>query len=83
MINTGRSRSNCCMAWLRELFWLCFIFDLQLSAENISTHDNIVSDYLSRITDPRTLGLTPPISFFSRIGGIEGEVEILSRQMDG
>ena len=82
MINTGRSRSICCMAWLRELFWLCFIYDLHLTAEYISTHDNIIADYLSRITDIRASGLRPPNLFFSRTGGSSDEMQVLSEQMD-
>ena len=71
MVNTGRSRSIHCMYWLRELFWLCFIYDLHIVAEYIRTTDNIVPDYLSRITDHRARGLHPPISFLYRGGGFE------------
>ena len=79
MINTGRSRSIHCMEWLRELFWLCFLYDLQITAEYISTHENIVPDYLSRVTDPKLLGLTPPISFGSRFGCTTDQMQILPK----
>ena len=83
MINTGRSRSVYCMAWLRELFWLCFIYDLHITAEYIRTSDNIIPDFLSRVTDPRVRSLHPPIFFFHRCGGFEAQIPVLSEQVDG
>ena len=51
MVNTGRSSSVYCMWWFRELFWLCFVHDFQLVDSHISSEDNIVPDFLSRVTD--------------------------------
>ena len=83
MLNTGRSRSIHCMAWLRELFWLCFLHDIHITSEYISTHDNIVPDYLSRVTDPKAIGLKPPNLFFFRTGGLTSQMPVLSESLDG
>ena len=48
MINTGRSANKCCMAWLREIYWLCFIFNVELFAVYIKSKDNVFADTLSR-----------------------------------
>ena len=49
MVNTGRSANHLCMEWLRELFWLCFIFNIELWASYIRSEDNILADNLSRL----------------------------------
>ena len=49
MINTGRSSSVRCMFWIRELFWLSFLYNFHLVASHIGTHDNVIPDYLSRL----------------------------------
>ena len=51
MINTGRSSNKCCMSWLREISWLCFVFNLDLFAVYINTKDNLFADALSRVDD--------------------------------
>ena len=53
MINTGRSASIECMFWIRELFWLSFIYNFHAVASHIGTQDNIVPDHLSRCYDPK------------------------------
>ena len=49
MINTGRSKNHLCMEWLRELFWYCFIYNVELYATYIKSEDNILADQLSRL----------------------------------
>ena len=51
MINTGRSCNKFCMSWLRELFWLCFIFNVRLFASYVRSENNILADALSRFND--------------------------------
>ena len=64
-INTGRSTSIRTMCWLRELFWLSFIFNFKICCVYINTHSNRVPDFLSRITDPRVKGkMAPPELLF-------------------
>ena len=48
MINTGRSSNKFCMSWLRELFWLCFVFNVRLFASYVRSEDNMLADALSR-----------------------------------
>ena len=55
MINTGRSANSCCMSWLRELFWLCFIFNVDLYATYIASKENVFADALSRANDGASL----------------------------
>ena len=49
MINTGRSKNKLCMSWLRELFWVCFIHNIDLFATYIKSEDNVLADHLSRL----------------------------------
>ena len=49
MINTGRSKNKLCMGWLREIFWVCFIHNIDLFATYIKSEDNILADHLSRL----------------------------------
>ena len=49
MLNTGRSANRTCMTWLRELFWLCFVFNLDIYATYIRSADNLLADALSRL----------------------------------
>ena len=49
MINTGRSCNRTCMSWLREIFWLCFIWNIDVSATYIKSEDNILANALSRL----------------------------------
>ena len=52
MINTGRSCNKTCMAWLREIFWCCFINNTDLHASYIKSADNVIADALSRADYP-------------------------------
>ena len=49
MLNTGRSCNKTCMRWLRELFWLCFVFNMEVHASYIRSEDNHLADALSRL----------------------------------
>lgn len=49
MVNTGRSKNKLCMSWLRELYWTCFIHNIELHATYIRSEDNILADQLSRL----------------------------------
>ena len=49
MLNTGRSKNKLCMSWLREIFWLCFIHNIEIYATYIKSEDNILADQLSRL----------------------------------
>ena len=48
MVNSGRSRNVVCMNLLRELFWTCFVHNVDIFASYISTNDNVLADALSR-----------------------------------
>lgn len=64
MINTGRSRNCQCMRWLRELFWISFIFNIEISASYIRSKDNTTADLLSRATVPGILDCLRLIFFW-------------------
>lgn len=53
MLTKGVSSNKTCMAWLRELYWMCVIYDIQLEAHYVSTTDNELADALSRIACDR------------------------------
>ena len=50
MVNTGRSANRTCMTWLREMFWLCFIMNIDIFATYIRSADNVLADALSRVS---------------------------------
>ena len=77
MINTGRSTSVRCMKWIREMFWVCVVYNIDLSSSHIRTEVNIVPDFLSRLFDPRRTGIAPSGLLYGlcccRDGEIAGE----------
>lgn len=50
MVSSGRSRNTQAMCLLRELFWICAIYKIDLRAAYINTADNVLADKLSRIS---------------------------------
>lgn len=49
MVITGRSRNVIAMSLIRELFWLCSIYQIDLRVRHIKTGDNCLADRLSRL----------------------------------
>ena len=49
MLNTGRSKNKLCMEWLREIFWLCFVYNIEIFSTYIKSEDNVLADHLSRL----------------------------------
>ena len=49
LLCTGRSSNKLCMSWLRELFWMCFIWNIDIKASYIKSADNHLADALSRL----------------------------------
>ena len=48
MLSSGRSKNKVCMGLLRELFWTCFIFNVDIFASYVCSADNVLADALSR-----------------------------------
>ena len=44
MVNSGCSKNRVCMGLLRELFWTCFVFNVDVFAFYIASADNILAD---------------------------------------
>lgn len=67
MVVTGRSKSVIAMSLLRELFWLCAIYDIDLRACHIKTEVNTRADKLSRLpTQPTNVNIFDlPLQFSS------------------
>lgn len=49
MLRNGTSVNKTCMNWLREIFWMAVIYNIQLHPTYIASEDNVVADVLSRI----------------------------------
>ena len=49
MLSSGKSSNVTCMAWLREIFWICIIHNIEIWPRYINTNCNLVADTLSRI----------------------------------
>ena len=45
-INTGQTFNKTCMTWLRELFWICFVNNIDVFATYIKPEDNVLADTL-------------------------------------
>ena len=46
LINGGSSNATC-MNWIREIFWLCAIYNIEIIPRYINTKSNVVADTLS------------------------------------
>ena len=49
MLLNGRSSNVNCMRWIRELFWTCAIYNIEITPKYINTDSNVIADTLSRI----------------------------------
>ena len=49
MLTNSRSSNSVCKRWLREIFWLCAIYNIELTPLYINTKNNLVADSLSRL----------------------------------
>ena len=47
MLCTGRSANKTCMTWLKEIFWMCFIWNIDIHPSYIKSADNCLADALS------------------------------------
>ena len=50
MLNTGRSSNKTCMTCLREIFWICFVYNMDIHASYIRSADKVLADALSRFS---------------------------------
>lgn len=50
MLTKSSSINKTCMNWLREIYWLCVIYHIQLVPRYVSTTDNVTADALSRLS---------------------------------
>lgn len=49
MLRKGLSSNTVCMDWIREIYWVCVIHNIDLVPDYIATGDNTIADALSRI----------------------------------
>lgn len=47
MVNCGKSVNTSCMCLLREIFWLCVMYDIYITARHVSGNNNAIADCLS------------------------------------
>lgn len=57
MINKGSSSNELCMVLLRDIFWLCAINNMHLTARHIPGTSNVLADLLSRIIYTNDIGV--------------------------
>ena len=50
MLTSGKSSNTVCMSWVREIFWICIIHNIDIEPRYINTHCNLVADTLSRLS---------------------------------
>ena len=49
MLLNGDSTNEVCKKWIKEIFWLCAIYNIELLPKYINTKSNLVADTLSRL----------------------------------
>ena len=49
MLLNGKSVNKKCMSWIREIFWVCVTYNIDIVPRYINTHCNLVADTLSRL----------------------------------
>ena len=49
MLTNGKSSNSTCMSWIREIFWICVTYNIEIIPRYINTKCNLVTDTLSRI----------------------------------
>ena len=49
MLMNGSSSNSVCKRWIKEVFWICAIYNIDLLPRYINTKSNLVADTLSRI----------------------------------
>ena len=49
MLINGGSTNEVCKRWIKEIFWICAIYNIDLLPRYINTKSNLVADTLSRI----------------------------------
>lgn len=83
MLNTGRSRNTMCMRWLRELFWLSFVFNVHIIPWYVRSGDNIGADILSRLSNPQVIPLFRDLFCGDSRGCIDTTLVSTSIDVDG
>ena len=61
MLKTGRSKNVTGMSLLRELFWLCFIYNVYINCVYIRSADNVMADYISRLAYKQVARISPTL----------------------
>ena len=54
MLRKGSSTNRQCLEWLKEIFWLCVVYDIEVITKYVSTESNLVADVLSRLLYAKT-----------------------------
>ena len=54
MLLNGDSVNATCCRWIREIFWLTAIYNINIIPKYINTNSNLVADTLSRLLYPNT-----------------------------
>ena len=62
MLRTGRTKNVTGMSLLRELFWLCFVYNVHIRCVYIRSEDNVMADYISRLAYKR-VQLSSPVLY--------------------
>ena len=49
MLIKGSSTNTTCMAWIKEIYWICVFNNIELKPKYVSTSSNLIADTLSRL----------------------------------
>lgn len=58
MVNKGVSSNSTCMCIIRDIFWICALHNIHLTARHIAGSHNVLADILSRIIFTNDLSVT-------------------------
>lgn len=78
LLKKGTSTNATCMDWVREIFWICVIHNIQLLPDYISTEDNVLADALSGLPYGKALNCET-ISLMNELCCSDALVQFTSR----
>ena len=83
MLINGSSVNETCCKWIREIFWITAIYNIEIIPKYINTRANLVADTLSRLPYPETAKNVISYLANSQLCCLDSLFQICSDQLGG